>query len=158
MAGNTDVGHSKLAVRGADTATNVMESIMAYWIPDETVLFTGIGFFQTSIMGCVTNAAAIRCWFTAVGPLMKEAFGAFLPADGSITTVSFFALVVAEEATLVCVFGEPAIARSDWFSYTAAVGKFPASLVDLNGKQYGESQSGDLAGLEELSGSPVCFF
>jgi hypothetical protein len=31
-------------------------------------------------------------------------------------------------------------------------------LIDLNGKQYGESQSGNLAGLEELSGSPVRFF
>ena len=96
MAGNTDVSHSKLAVRGADTATKVMETIMAYWIPEKTVFFASIRFFQTSLMGCVTNTAAIRIWLTAIGPVITEASGTFLPADGSITAVPFFALVVAE--------------------------------------------------------------
>jgi hypothetical protein len=96
MAGNTDVGHSKLAIWGAHTATKVMETVMAYWIPEETVLLTGISFFTTSVKGCVTNAAAIRIWLTAVGPVITEASGTFLPAHRSITTVPLFALVIAE--------------------------------------------------------------
>jgi len=114
VTGNTDVCHSKLAIRGANTAAKVVETVTAYWIPEETVLFTVFGFFMTSVKGRVTDAAAIRIWLTTVGPVITEASGTFLPANGSITAISFFARVVAKSTVFFCVFGEPAIARSYW--------------------------------------------
>ncbi len=88
--------------------------ILDYWILEETDLFTVFGFFMTSVKGRVTDAAAIRIWLTTVGPVITEASGTFLPANGSITAISFFARVVAKSTIFLCVFGEPAIARSDW--------------------------------------------
>jgi len=109
MARNSDVCHSELAIRGADTAANVVETVMANWIVQKTVFLTNWSFLQTPLMGRVTNTTAVRRWFAAVSSIITEARGTFLPANGSITAVSFFALVVAKCATLILEIGEPAI-------------------------------------------------
>lgn len=96
MAGNPDVGHSQLAIRGAHATSEVVETITAYWVPEKTVLFTNRCFCETSVVGCVADAAAIGVWLSAVSSVITEASGAFLPAHGSVAAVTFFALVVAQ--------------------------------------------------------------
>jgi len=89
-------------------------------------------------MGRVADTAAVCRWFAAVGSIITETIGTLLPANGSITAVTFFALGIAKRATLIWKIGGPAITRSYWFSDTPTVGLFPACFNHLNRKQSGQ--------------------
>jgi len=92
---NSNICHTELAIRGADTTANVVETIVANWIVQKTVLFTNWSFFKTSIMRGVTDTSAISVWLATVGSIIAEAIGTFLPANRSISAVSVFAFRVA---------------------------------------------------------------
>lgn len=78
-AGNADIGHASGAVRGADTAADIMEAIVALGVPKGAPLLAATALMHLS------STSAIGVGLVAVSTVVTEfaVFGAVLPADGA---------------------------------------------------------------------------
>lgn len=78
-AGNTDISHARWAVRGADTAADIMEVIVALGVPKGAPLLAAFALVHLS------SASTIGIGLVAVSTIVTEfaVSGAVLPADGA---------------------------------------------------------------------------
>jgi len=117
-AGNTDIGHTRGAVRGADTAADIMEVIVALGVPKGAPLFAAFALVHLS------SASTIGVGLVAVSAIVTEfaVSGAVLPADGADSLEAILAVVEAKGAILLFIIS----AGRERLSSCAAVSFLPA--------------------------------
>ena len=104
MAGDTDVEHAVLAVRGANAAPKGVISISAFGVVEKTVLLAALGILFLALVfvpECVASSSSVSCWLQAVGSGISESIWAILPADGSDSSIVIFARSVAKAGILI---------------------------------------------------------
>ena len=119
-AGNADIGHASGAVRGADTAANIMEIIVTLGVPKGAPLLAAFALMHLS------SASTIGIGLVAVSTIVTEftVFGAVLPADGADSLEASLAVVEAKGAILLLIIG----AGRERLSSCATISFLPARV------------------------------
>ena len=96
-ARDSNISHASRAIGRADAAANIMEAIVALWIPEVAPLFTA-----RSTLVNLTSTSSIGIGLVTVGTIIAEAcvMWAVLPAYWANTRESIFAVIKAKGTIL----------------------------------------------------------
>ena len=94
---DANICHASWAVWRADAAADIMETIMAFGVPEVAPLFAA----WTALM-YLTGTSSVGIRLVTVGTIVTELFtcGAVLPADWANTRETIFAVIEAEGTIL----------------------------------------------------------
>jgi len=123
-AGDANICHTLGAVGRAYAAADIMEALMASWVPKGSPLFTAM---QLVDLACTS---AIGIGLVAISTIVTELLiaGAVLPADGADTREASFTVGVAKSTILLLVLG----ARRKRLSSSAAISLLPARVGNIS--------------------------
>ena len=124
--GDPDICHIRRAVRRTDAASDVVETIVALGIIQESILLavTLTLLLLTLTLARVASTPPIRLWLVAESPIITEGTGTVLPAHRTHS----IEVILAEGIAKCSIFFLVTRTARDYFTDTSAICSLPAAL------------------------------